>query len=233
MQIDCSSDMLWFKIKKKMSFNKRLFITGLICTSLSTGLSGSPTKADDEKQWYLTIGGGLSAIQDTEWDWGIYSGELQHSSGFSGEVGLGKDFGRSRVEITYANNSGELDAITVDQAGTAVSVSGGVTQDGIFLTGLYELIEDEEAKITPYIGGGIGYNRTKWDNVTVAGTNSGDSWVSNVATQLKVGTLVEMSEKSDFYLEGVYGLQSGYTVDGFTWGNVGSMSIRTGLKFKF
>ena len=54
-----------------------------------------------------------------------------------------------------------------------------------------------------------------------------------MATQLKVGTFVDVSEQSDFYLEGVYSLQSGYTVDGFTWGNVGSMSVRTGLKFKF
>ena len=98
---------------------------------------------------------------------------------------------------------------------------------------LYELTDNENAKITPYIGGGIGYNRTKWDNFTVAGTNSGDSWVSNVATLLKLGTIFEMSETNDFYLEWVYGLQSGYTVDGFTWGNVGSMSVRTGLKFKF
>ena len=148
-----------------------IFIAGLICTSISTSLSGSPTKADEEQGWYLTLGGGLAAIQDTEWKWGTYSGELQHSSGFSGEIGLGKDFGRSRLEITYARNTGDLDAITVDQAGTAVSVSGGVTQDGIFVTGLYELTDDEDAKITPYIGGGIGYNRTKWDNVTVAGTN--------------------------------------------------------------
>ena len=122
-----------------------------------------------------------------------------------------------------------VDLITL----SVVGISGGVTQDGIFVTGLYELTDDEDAKITPYIGGGIGYNRTKWDNVTVAGTNSGDSWVSNVATQIKVGTLVEMSEKNDFYLEGVYGLQSCYTVDNFTWGNVGSISVRTGLKFKF
>ena len=46
----------------------------------------------------------------------------------------------------------------------------------------------------------IGLNRTKWDNVTVAGTNSGDSWVSNVAGQLKVGTIIDF-EISDFFLE--------------------------------
>ena len=216
-----------------MSFNKKFLIAGLILTSFSTSLFGSPAKAEDEKEWYLTVGGGLAAIQDNDWTWSSFSGELQHDSGFSGEIGVGKDYGRTRLEITWARNSGDLNAISVDQAGTAVSVSGGVTQDGIFLTGLYELTEDEDAKITPYIGGGIGYNRTKWDNVTVAGTNSGDSWVSNVATQLKVGTFVDVSEQSDFYLEGVYSLQSGYTVDGFTWGNVGSMSVRTGLKFKF
>ena len=212
-----------------MSLKRSFISTGLIFASFSTSLFCSLAKAEE----YLTVGGGLAAIQNNDWTWSVYSGELKHDSGFSGEIGIGKDYGRTRLEITWARNSGDLNSISVDQAGTAVSVSGGVTQDGIFLTGLYELIEDEEAKITPYIGGGIGYNRTKWDNVTVAGTNSGDSWVSNVATQLKVGTLVEMSEKSDFYLEGVYGLQSGYTVDGFTWGNVGSMSIRTGLKFKF
>ena len=216
-----------------MSFKKSLIAAGIIFASFSTSLFGSPAKAEDEKEWYLTLGGGLAAVQDNDWNWSSYSGELQHDSGFSGEIGIGKDYGRTRLEITWARNSGDLNSISVDQAGTAVSVSGGVTQDGIFVTGLYELTKDEDAKITPYIGGGIGYNRTKWDNVTVAGTNSGDSWVSNVATQIKVGTLVDMNEKSDFYLEGVYGLQSGYTVDGFTWGNVGSMSVRTGLKFKF
>ena len=212
-----------------MSFNNRLFIAGLICTSISTSLSGSPTKADEEQGWYLTLGGGLAAIQDTDWKWGTYSGELQHSSGFSGEIGLGKDFGRSRLEITYARNTGDLDAITVDQAGTAVSVSGGVAQDGLFFNGLYELTEDEYSQFTPYVGAGIGLNWTKWDNVTVTGVNLGDTWVRNLAGQVKVGSLVGLSEKSDFFLEGVYTLQGGYE----EWGNVGGISVRTGLKFKF
>ena len=212
-----------------MSFNNRLFIAGLICTSISTSLSGSPTKADEEQGWYLTLGGGLAAIQDTDWKWGTYSGELQHSSGFSGEIGLGKDFGRSRLEITYARNTGDLDAITVDQAGTAVSVSGGVAQDGLFFNGLYELTEDEYSQFTPYVGAGIGLNWTKWDNVTVTGVNLGDTWVRNLAGQVKVGSLVGLNEKSDFFLEGVYTLQGGYE----EWGNVGGISVRTGLKFKF
>ena len=215
-----------------MSFNNRLLMSGLICASFSTSLFGAPTKADEQK-WYLTVGGGLAAIQDNEWDWSTYSGELQHDSGFSGEIGVGRNYGRYNVEVTWARNTGDLDAISVDQAGTAVSVSGGVTQNGIFVTGLYELTEDEDSKITPYVGAGIGYTQTKWDNVTVAGTNSGDSWVSNVAGQLKIGTLVDMSEKTDVYLEGVYSLQAGYTVDDFTWGSVGAVSLRTGLKFKF
>tara|TARA_B100000965_G_scaffold364467_1_gene348160 strand:+ start:103 stop:765 length:663 start_codon:yes stop_codon:yes gene_type:complete len=219
-----------------MSLKKSFWIAGLISTSLSTALMGSPTKADDDQGWYLTIGGGLAAIQDSDWTWTtggtVYSGELQHDSGFSAELGAGYDYGRSRLEITWARNSGDLDAISVDQAGTAVSVAGGVTQDGLFVTGLYELTENDASKITPYIGAGIGINRTKWDNVTVAGTNSGDSWVSNVAGQLKVGAAMETSETSDFYLEGVYGYQAGYTLDNFEWGNVNSWSVRTGLKFK-
>ena len=221
-----------------MFFNTRFLMNGLICASFSSLLLVSPTKANDEQEdWYLTIGGGLAAIQDNDWTWTtggtVYSGETQHGSGFSGEIGMGKDYGRSRIEITYARNTGDLDTITVDQAGTAVSVSGGVTQDAFFVTGLYELTEDEDSQFTPYIGGGIGYNRTKWDNVTVAGTNSGDSWVSNVASQFKVGTIVDVSETSEFFLEGVYSLQAGYEEDGFEWGNVSATSLRTGIKFKF
>jgi len=45
--------------------------------------------------------------------------------------------------------------------------------------------------------------------------------------------MVEVSEASDFYLEGVYSLQAGYEVDGFEWGNVGAVSVRSGLKFVF
>ena len=205
--------------------------------SLSTSLFDLPIKADEKQRWYLTIGGGLAAIQDSDWTWTtggtVYSGELQHDNGFSAELGAGYDYGRYRLEMTWARNAGDLDAISVDQAGTAVSVSGGVTQDALFVTGLYELTEDDDSKFTPYLGAGIGYNRTKWDNVTVAGTNSGDSWVSNIAGQLKVGTMVEVSEASDFYLEGIYSLQAGYEVDDFEWGNVGSVSVRSGLKFVF
>ena len=207
----------------------RLLVAGIVCTSLSTSLFGLPTKADEQQRWYLTIGGGLAAIQDTDWNWSSYSGSFEHSSGFSGELGLGRDFGRNRLEITYAKNTGDLDAISVDQAGTAVSVSGGVSQDGLFVTGLYELTEDEDSQFTPYIGAGIGLNWTKWDNITVAGTNIGGTWVRNLAGQLKIGTTIDMSQESDFYLEGVYALQGGYE----EYENVGSMSIRTGLKFKF
>lgn len=212
-----------------MSFTKRFLAAGLTFASFSTSLFALPTKADDEQKYYLTVGGGLAAIQNTDWDWSIYSGSFEHSSGFSGEIGLGRDFGRSSVEITYARNTGDLDAISVDQAGTAVSVSGGVSQDGLFVTGLYELTEDEDSQFTPYVGAGIGLNWTKWDNVTVAGTNIGGTWVRNLAGQLKVGTLVDLGEKSDFYLEGVYALQGGYE----EYGSVSAASIRTGLKFKF
>ena len=219
-----------------MAINNRLFIAGLVCTSLSSALFGPPTNADDKKGFYLTIGGGLAAIQDSEWDdrrgATIYSGELQHDSGFSGELGVGYDYGRSSLEITWARNSGDLDAISVDQAGIAVAVSGGVTQDGVFVTGLYELTENTDSKITPYIGAGIGINKTEWDNITVAGSNVGGGWVSNVAGQVKVGTAVEISETNDFFLEGVYSLQGGFTVDEFEYGSVGALSIRTGFKFR-
>ena len=202
-----------------MSFKNHLFSAGLIFTSISTAFFGSPTKADDQ-DWYLTIGGGLATIQDTEWDWAGYSGEFMHDSGFTGEVGIGKDYGRSRLEITYARNSGDLDSISVDQAGTAVSVSGGVTQDGLFVTGLYELTEDEDSQFTPYVGAGMGLNWTKWDNITVAGTNIGDTWVRNLAGQLKIGTIVDVSEANDFFLEGVYTVQGGYE----EYGSVGAMT---------
>ena len=219
-----------------MSINNRLLMAGLICTSISSSLFGSPTKADDKKGFYLTIGGGLAAIQDSEWDdrrgATTYSGELQHDSGFSSELGVGYDYGRSSLEITWVRNSGDLDAISVDQAGIAVAVSGGVTQDGVFVTGLYELTENTDSKITPYIGAGVGINKTEWDNITVAGSNVGGGWVSNVAGQLKVGTAVEISETNDFYLEGVYSLQGGYTVDKFEYGSVNTWGIRTGFKFK-
>ena len=218
-----------------MSFNNRILMTGLICASISNSFFGSPIKADDKKGFYLTIGGGLAAIQDSEWDdrrgATAYSGELQHDSGFSGELGIGYDYGRSSIEITWARNSGDLDAISVDQAGIAVAVSGGVTQDGVFVTGLYELTENTDSKIAPYIGAGVGINKTEWDNITVAGSNVGGGWVSNVAGQVKVGTAVKMSEKNDFYLEGVYSLQGGYTVDNFEYGSVNTWGIRTGFKF--
>ena len=219
-----------------MSFKKRPLIAGLIYTAISSSLFISQTKADDKKGFYLTIGGGLAAIQDSEWDdrrgSTAYSGELQHDSGFSGELGVGYDYGRSSIEITWARNSGDLDAISVDQAGIAVAVSGGVTQDGVFVTGLYELIENTDSKITPYIGAGVGINKTEWDNITVAGSNVGGGWVSNVAGQVKVGTAVKMSETNDLYLEGVYSLQGGYTVDNFEYGSVNTWGIRTGFKFR-
>ena len=210
-------------------------MSGIICTSLSSSFLISPTKADDEKGFYLTIGGGLAAIQDSEWDdrrgATAYSGELQHDSGYSSELGVGYDYGRYSLEITWARNTGDLDAISVDQAGIAVAVSGGVTQDGVFVTGLYELTDNTDSKITPYIGAGIGINKTEWDNITVAGSNVGGGWVSNVAGQVKVGTAVEIGESSDFYLEGIYSLQGGYTVSSFEYGSVDAWSIRSGLKF--
>ncbi len=219
-----------------MSFNKSFLMAGIICTSISSSLFGAPTKADDKEGWYLTVGGGLAAVQDSEWDdrrgATDYSGELQHDSGFSSELGVGYDYGRYSYEITWARNSGDLDAISVDQAGIAVSVSGDVTQDGVFVTGLYELIENTDSKITPYLGAGIGINKTEWDNITVAGSDAGSGWVTNFAGQLKVGTAVEISETNDFFLEGVYSLQGGFTVDEFEYGSVSALSIRTGFKFR-
>ena len=41
-----------------------------------------------------------------------------------------------------------------------------------------------------------------------------------------------MSETNDFFLEGVYSLQGGYTVDNFEYGSVDTWGIRTGFKFR-
>ena len=218
-----------------MSFRRKLLTAGLICASFSTALVGeigSPAKAEDDKGWYLSIGGGASSIQDVDWDWSSYSGELQHDSGFSFEMGFGYDYGRSRGELTWVRNTGELDAITVDQAGTSVSVSGDTYTNGLMASYYYDLTDDDDSKFTPYIGAGLGISRTNWDDITVAGTNLGDSWVQHWAYQLKVGTTMEVSETNDLYIEGVYSGQPGFEDDGLDWGSVNAWSARAGIKFK-
>ena len=76
-------------------------------SSTSRATKGSSLGAD----FYGTLGIGLVSIQDADWDETIggtkYSGDLSFDSGFSYQVGLGRKFGNNRVELTYAQGSGE------------------------------------------------------------------------------------------------------------------------------
>lgn len=209
------------------------------------------------KGWYLTIGAGAQTPSDQTvnsngtlvspfftpllFNFGNNnSTKLDLGGGFSGDVGVGYDFGALRAELTYGYSRASLNAVgAANPIGFGAfgivpftnNVSGIINKNDVLASLYYDI--ETNSRWTPYIGGGIGYTNLSTPSFSLNGfpTNSVNKGL--FGWQAKVGVSYAMSYNSDVYLEGVYQGAGGYSSENLTFDAFNSFGGKIGFRYRF
>lgn len=207
--------------------------------------------------WYLTIGAGAQTPSDQTvnsngtlvspfftplvYNFGNNnSTKLDLGGGFSGDVGVGYDFGALRAELTYGYSRASLNAVgAANSIGFGAfgivpftnNVSGIINKNDVLASLYYDI--ETNSRWTPYIGGGIGYTNLSTPSFSLNGfpTNSVNKGL--FGWQAKVGVSYAMSYNSDVYLEGVYQGAGGYSSENLTFDAFNSFGGKIGFRYRF
>ena len=197
-----------------------------LASALVIASSISPAIAEEkEKGFYATLGAGIGKHVDIGIASASGGGDIKFDSGFSGDVGLGYDFGSIRTELTYNSVNNEVDTVQGNTSNVAVEF------DTIFISVYYDFRADKDWQ--PYAGIGFG-------NTTITATESysgnitlsaGDDNISSA--KLAVGINYGANENFDIY--GEYSAQGydDFTIGNYTYSDCGMQVATIGTRFKF
>ena len=180
-----------------------MFRKSLLALSIASLSAITPLTAEEKNKGVYFVGSiGSGRMNDIEFSADLGGGIAGFDAGFSGEIGVGYDFGSLRTEFSYNSTNTPLAGITdVD-----------VDVKSFLLSAAYDWRSDK--KWQPYIGAGVGSSTIDLNlGATVGGTTltAGDD---NIGTfKLKAGVNYEASEDID-----VYGEIWGQGFDDFTIG---------------
>ena len=199
--------------------NKSLASLSLLSIAAFTPLNA------EEKGTYFVGSIGYGQMADIDIAENLGGGDFEFDSGFSGEIGIGYDFGKLRTELTY--NATNTDLTTVQ--GTTTDI--GVDVSTWMVSAAYDW--RAEKKWQPYLGAGIGKSTIEVDLAQTIGNVAVVVDDDNItAFKFKAGVNYEATEKLD-----VYGEVWGQTFDDFTIGTLefedcGMTGISLGLRYK-
>ncbi len=132
---------------------------------------------------YVLLGAGIGDAKEITYS----ATDFSVGSRFAFETGIGYRFNPNlRVEATYGRNK-----LDVDGSG----LFDDVIAKSFFLSGLYDF--DNDSKITPYVGLGIGSSNVDTDATT-------DDDDTSISYQGKGGLSYDLSEKVDVFGELTY-----------------------------
>ena len=176
----------------------------LLALSVASITSMAPTTAEEKNNGIYFVGSiGTGQMNDIAFSANLGGGTAEFEPGFSGEIGVGYDFGSVRTEFTYNSTTTPLDENVVDV---------DVDVKSFLLSAAYDWRSDK--KWQPYISAGVGSSTIDINlGATIGGTTitAGDD---NIATfKLKAGLNYEASDDID-----VYGELWGQGFDDFTIG---------------
>ena len=220
----------------------------LIGTSLLLSSFVAPSFAEESKDFYLSIGGGIAFPNDVEGDTTVsgtkYDATFPTDNTGLYSIGIGKEFNDYRVEFNYAAATVETDSVTVTTGGNGVtaSISPNLESDvkSYMVYGFKDF--ENESKFSPYFGIGLGFSSlsAKDQTATVAGTalslKGAEESVFTFA--LKGGVTYPIAENTSLYSEATYQNMSSYQVAeaGYETVNYDSnnfFAITAGLRFNF
>ena len=180
-----------------------MFRNSLLALSIAS-LSAIPSSIAEEKTkgTYFVGSIGSGAMNDITFSASVGGGTATFDPGFSGEIGVGYDFGNIRTDFTYNSTTTPLAGTT----GVDVQVNS------FLLSAAYDWRADK--KWQPYVGLGVGSSTIDINLATTVGGTSITAGDDNIATaKLKLGVNYEASKDMD-----VYGELWGQGFDDFTIG---------------
>ena len=196
----------------------------LTSLSLLSITAFTPLNAE-EKGTYFVGSIGYGQMQDIDIAASLGGGEFNFDPGFSGEFGIGYDFGKIRTEFTYDATNTDLTTVQ------GVTTDIGVDVSTWMVSAAYDWRADK--KWQPYLGAGVGQSTIEVDLAktikSVAVVVDDDNITS---FKFKAGVNYAADENLD-----VYGELWGQTFDDFTIGTLqfedcGMAGISLGLRFK-
>ena len=175
----------------------------LIALSIASLSLISPSIAEEKTKGTYFVGSiGAGAMNDIVFSAALGGGTATFDPGFSGEIGVGYDFGNIRTDFTF-------NSTTTPLAGTT-GVDVGV--NSFLLSAAYDWRADK--KWQPYVGLGVGSSTIDINLATTVGGTSITAGDDDIVTaKLKVGVNYEASENME-----VYGELWGQGFDDFTIG---------------
>ena len=197
---------------------------GFTALAIASITSFAPIHAED-KGTYFVGSIGYGQMSDIDIASNLGGGDFEFDFGFSGEFGIGYDFGKFRTEFTY--NATNTDLTTVQGVTTDI----GVDVTTWMLSAAYDWRADK--KWQPYVSAGIGQSTI---DVYLAQTIGNVAVVVDdddiTAFKIKAGLNYEASEDVD-----IYGEVWGQAFDDFTIGTLefedcGMTGFSLGLRYR-
>tara|TARA_Y100001968_G_scaffold297348_1_gene306217 strand:- start:133 stop:807 length:675 start_codon:yes stop_codon:yes gene_type:complete len=220
----------------------------LVSTSLILSSIVAPSFAEESKDFYLKIGGGIFFPSDLKGSTDVsgtnYEGTFNTKNTGVLSVGFGKEFNDYGLQFEYSKAQFKTDKISVTSGGAGVT--GSMTPDlkidvkSYMIYGLKEFNND--SKFTPYAGIGLGLASlsAKDQTVTLAGTDVSikGNEKSVFSYALRGGAEYEIADNTSIYSEATYQNFASYKVEktGYNTVNYDSthiFAITAGLKFNF
>tara|TARA_A100001388_G_C28586976_1_gene411633 strand:- start:96 stop:698 length:603 start_codon:yes stop_codon:yes gene_type:complete len=194
----------------------------LLALSVASLSAITPLAAEEKTKGTYFVGSiGSGVMNDIVFSANLGGGTATFDPGFSGEIGVGYDFGDIRTEFTYNSTNTPLEGFTnVD-----------VDVKSFFLSAAYDW--RAEKKWQPYIGLGIGSSNVDINLAATVGGTSLTAGDDNIATaKFKLGVNYEASDSMD-----VYGELWGQGFDDFTIGliqftDVSVSGVSLGIRVK-
>lgn len=185
----------------------RSLVLSIVATLvLVTGLANTDARAQSDepeqaappseplvrKGLYIGLHGGGNVVFDSDID-NSRAGldDLSYDAGFAtgGTIGYRWPFRlRTEIEATYRSNRAD----EIEIGGRDRNADGRVSALTIMINGFYEF--DNRSRWTPYVGGGLGFARVKWDDIEGRGNDLFDETESLFAAQIGGGVGFRISE---------------------------------------
>ena len=182
----------------------RLFLTPEKQLVKSQKISEKVSNNDKSKnKFYINLSGGYSDLKnydvfDVSTDQAIWDDQYTNN-GSSFELGLGRDLGKFRLEISYAREKGRFDQYLTHFDGSITKFDpsrGKLHKDFYFLNTYFDFWKDK--KLTPFIGIGIGLVESIQDSAPFI-----PAYVRQVfVKQFKAGISVNVSDSTIIFFEG-------------------------------
>ena len=203
-----------------------MFRKSLLALSIASLSAITPLTAEEKSKGVYFVGSiGLGQMADIDIASNLGGGKFEFDSGFSGEIGVGYDFGNFRTDFTFNSTNTDLTKVQ----GTTTNV--GVDVTSYLISAAYDWRADK--KWQPYVGAGFGSSNIDVNLATTIGSVNVTVDDDDISTfKFKAGVNYEASDNLD-----VYGELWGQAFDDFTIGTLefkdcGMSGVSLGLRVK-